>query len=330
MSRESKDVNKAPARGAAAAKTGFGDVVQAWWKHHHSSARDSLARLLATPLQTLMTVMVVAIAVALPATLLTILDNVQQVGERWDSSPKLSAFVNPMAQQRAIDVLISDLEQDADIEAVEFIPADQALRDFQERSGFSEVLNILDENPLPHTIVVTPKLSSTTPTQLLILKERIEQEAVVQEVDMDMDWVRRLKAIMAVGEKMVLGLATLLCLGVLLSIGNTIRLAIENRREEIIIAKLVGATDGFVRRPFLYTGAWYGALGGILASFLVTIGFALLGGSVSVLSSSYSSDFRLAGLGVSGVLSLMFISVSLGLFGAWLAVGRHLSEIEPR
>lgn len=325
-----REANKPPARGAKVTKTGTSDVLSGWWKHHQSSAADSLRRLLSTPLQTLMTVMVVAIAMALPATLLTFLDNVQRVGDQWDSNPKLSAFINVRAESSAIKRLQEKLEKDADIQQIEFISAAEALTFFQQRSGFSEVLNVLEENPLPPTLVITPKLSAINPAELTKLRDRIAKESIVDEVDMDMDWVRRLKAIMALGEKMVLGLASLLCLGVLLAIGNTIRLAIENRRDEIIIVKLVGGTDGFVRRPFLYTGAWYGAMGGVLACLLVSIGFVFLADTVSDLSTSYQSDFSMAGLGLSGVASLLFISTSLGLFGAWLAVSRHLTEIEPR
>ncbi len=327
MSRES---NSPTPRGANVERAGVASHFKAWRKHHWTSATNSLHRLLLTPGQTLMTAMVVAIAMALPSTLLTVLDNVQRVGDRWDSSPKLSVFIHVRAQENVIERLIQRLSSDPDVDSVVYISPDKALEAFQKRSGFSEVLNVLDENPLPPTLIVTPSGFAGSPAKMSLLKARISEEAIVDEVDMDMDWVRRLKAIMALAEQMVLGLAALLCLGVLLAIGNTIRLAIENRRDEIVIAKLVGGTDGFVRRPFLYTGAWYGVFGGLVACILVSVGFAFLGRSVSVLSSSYQSEFQLVGLGLSGVLSLMFISTSLGLFGAWLAVGRHLSEIEPK
>lgn len=326
----SREKTKVPSRGASSSKTGMTDALAGWWKHHQTSAGDSLRRLLATPMQTLMTAMVVAIAMALPATLLTFLDNVQRLGDSWDSNPKLSAFIHVRAQPKAIELLQKKLNDDKDIQNVLYISPDQALAEFQSNSGFSEVLSVLDENPLPPTLIITPTAEASNPEAIGRLRDRIVQESIVGEVDMDMDWVRRLKAIMALGEQIVLGLAALLCLGVLLAIGNTIRLAIENRREEIVVVKLVGGTDGFVRRPFLYTGAWYGAIGGLLACTLVSLGFAIMSGAVENLSATYQSDFELAGLGFEGGCSLMLISTSLGLFGAWVAVGRHLSDIEPK
>jgi cell division transport system permease protein len=316
------------ARGAHLSRTGFSDLWQAWWRHHLDSALDGFGRLADAPLQTLMTSLVVAIALVLPAVLLLALANVQRLGERWDADPKLTAYLHLQAQPAAIEVLRERLQTLPEVVRLDYVSQEQALREFQAQSGFGEALAGLDHNPLPPTLVITP--SSTSPEALDKLRAKVAAEAIVQEVALDMAWVRRLHAYMEFGRQLVLGLAGLLALGVLLVIGNTIRLEIESRRDEIVVTKLVGATNGFVRRPFLYTGAWYGVIGGLLACLLISTGAALLDKSVRQLAASYQSDFQLQGLGLAGCGLLMLGCVGLGLVGAWLAVGRHLSAIEPR
>lgn len=324
MSRE------ALSRGAQQSRTGVRELWQAWWRHHQASALDSFGRLADTPLQTLMTTLVVAIALALPATLLLALANVQRLGDRWDSNPKLTVYLHLQAQPTAIEGLQKQLRALPEVQELEYLSPDDALQEFQAQAGFRDALAALDQNPLPPTLVITPAADAVTPAALEDLRQRIASEAIVDDVAMDMEWVRRLNAIMAVGRQLVLGLAGLLSLGVLLVIGNTIRLEIESRRDEIIVTKLVGATNGFVRRPFLYTGAWYGVIGGLLACLLVSTGVASLGGAVRDLAITYQSQFLLQGLGLTGCLLLVVSCISLGLLGAWLAVGRHLSAIEPR
>lgn len=328
--KKHEPVIKPATRGASVAKTRAADISHAWWQHHRISAGGSLSRLSTTPLQTLMTALVVAIALALPATLLAVLDNIHRLGDRWDSSPKLSVYLQLRAQPTAIAALEKQLKDMPEIKALETISASDALRQFQEHSGFGAALDVLDENPLPTTLVITPNNDYLEPEKLNSLAERIGKDGLVDEVQMDMAWVKKLKAIMALGQQMVLGLAALLSVGVLLAIGNTIRLEIENRREEIVVTKLVGGTNGFVRRPLLYTGAWYGAFGGLLAGILVWLAFLSLDGPVKQLADAYQSEFVLRGLGTSGSLLLLAAGTGLGLLGAWIAIGRHLSAIEPR
>ncbi len=324
------EVTVKSSRGASVAKTRAVDLSHAWWQHHVVSALSSLSRLLKTPLQTLMTALVVAIALALPASLLALLDNVYRLGDSWDSAPKLSVYLRLRAQPLAIESLQQRLAAMPEISAIEYVSAEQALKQFQNYSGFGAALSVLDDNPLPDTLVITPASSSVEAGKLEALADRIAAEGLVDEVQMDLAWVKKLKAMMALGRQMVLGLAALLSLGVLLAIGNTIRLEIENRREEIVVIKLVGGTNGFVRRPLLYTGAWYGAFGGLLAGVLVSLAFFSLSGPVAQLATSYKSEYSLTGLGFDGTMLLLAVGAALGLVGAWIAVGRHLSAIEPR
>ncbi|WP_185234650.1 permease-like cell division protein FtsX [Teredinibacter franksiae] len=316
--------------GAVQSKTSFGDKSRSYWAHHRSTFFGSLVRLMATPGQTLMTSLVVAIALALPMTLLLALGNIQQLGDNWDASPKISVYLNLRARDTAIQLLVEKLKLMPEINAVEYLSADAVLADFQRLSGFGEALEALEDNPLPATLIITPAVVAVEPAQLKLLGERITAEAIVDEVSMDMEWIRRLRELMVLGKKIVAALAGLLGLGVLLAVGNTIRLAIENRREEIIVSKLVGGTNGFVRRPFLYSGGWYGFFGGVLASLIVALGFWIIDDTAGRLASLYQSDFQLQALGAKGGLQLLAAGTLLGWLGAWLAVGRHLAQIEPR
>ncbi len=321
---------QSPSRGASSRHTSYGGIINAWRKHHGASATGALTRLMTTPIQTLMTALVVAIALALPATLWLSLGNLERLGDKWDTQPKLSAFLHTRAQPTAIKRLQDKIHQMAEVASVEYLSPAQALASFEQQSGLEDVLAGLDENPLPPTLIITPSDLALSPERLTALEMRLKEERIIESVALDMDWVRRLRAIMALGQQAVLALAGLLGLGVLLAIGNTIRLAIESRKEEIIVTKLVGGTNGFVRRPFLYGGLWYGLMGGVLACVLVAAGFASLESTVSNLAATYATSFTLQGLDFGSTVSLLGGGTLLGWLGAWLAVGRHLHLIEPR
>lgn len=314
--------------GASAHKTGISDRWHSYLAHHRHSAKDSLSRLLATPLQSLMTWLVMAVALALPATLFTSLNNVQTLGQSWDGAPQISVFLNVRAREQAILSFQQKLKASAQIADVVYLSAEQALREFEQESGMGNALQTLDVNPLPPTLMIVPS-AGLSPAALSQMGEQLKAEALVEEVVFDRAWVDRLHQILALAEQLVLGLGGLLALGVLLVIGNTIRLSIESRRDEIVIIKLVGGTDAFVRRPFLYTGFWYGLGGGLVALMLLQLMLSLLTAPVSHLATSYQSDFRLSGLGVDGSLLLVAFGAGIGWLGAWLAVSRHLGDIEP-
>lgn len=315
--------------GAVQAKKSFNDMSRSYWRHHLSSSAATCNRLFSTPLQTLMTSLVVAIALALPALLILTLDNVQKMGESWNANPKVSVYLNIRAKDAAIKTLMTRLKTQEGIESLVYIDANQALADFQELSGFGEALSALEENPLPPSIEITPDITQISPDSLVDFARSLQNDPIVDQAVVDMDWVRRLLEFMTLGKKIVYSLALLLGLGVLLAVGNTVRLEIENRRDEIIVSKLVGASDGFVRRPFLYTGAWYGVFGGLIASVIVVIGFIVINTTVKRLVSLYDGRFELQSLGITGFAELIIFSALLGWLGAWLAVGRHLSAIKP-
>ncbi|MEX0942972.1 MAG: permease-like cell division protein FtsX [Pseudomonadales bacterium] len=316
------------AGGATAANQGRLDRLWSWLVHHRSVAATSLLQLFDSWLASLMTWLVIGVALALPTILYLLLVNVGDVSSEWEGKPRLSVYlvadVDGAAGQRFAD----QLEEMEAIESAMFISADQALLEFQAMSGFGDVLASLDRNPLPALIEVVPALEQ--PSELRLLVVNLEKMAPVESVQVDLEWIERLFAILSLGQRFVAALGFFLALGVLLSIGNTIRLAIESRRSEIEVVKLVGGTDSFVRRPFLYLGFWYGFGGAILAWVMVEASLLVLSGPVDRLVRSYDDDFSLLGLGLNVTLLLWLIGAALGVLGAALAVGRHLHEIEPQ
>lgn len=318
-----------PRSGASQSKTRLGDKLRAYWAHHRSVARESLLRLLHTPLQSLLTWLVVAIALALPGVLYLALGQFQSLGQSWETQPRVSVFLDLRAREEAALQLREHLLQKVEIEAVDYISPEQALREFEQYSGLGSVLDTLEENPLPSVLLVHPAADYRSPEHLQQLQQSLNAEALVDDARLDMDWVRRLHQIMVMGQRLVAAMAVLLALGVLLVVGNTIRLAIESRREEIVVVKLVGATNAFVRRPFLYTGFWYGFGGGLLAWLLLAVGVQWLSGPVAQLAELYQSDVRLQGLSGWESVVILLGSGVLGLLGAALAVSKHLHTIEP-
>jgi cell division transport system permease protein len=315
--------------GASQSRTGLRDRLKGWIRHHRLSAADSLHRVLEKPVSSLMTWLVIGIALALPSGLNVALDNVAQLGASWDSPTQISLFLQDgLATERAVEFQ-AELAGRADIAEVRFVSRQDALEEFRALSGFADVLASLEDNPLPHLILVAPAASAAAST-VSALREELQDHPDVAQAVLDMEWLQRLNSLMELGRKLVLAVGGLLVLGVLLILGNTIRLAIENRREEIVIVKLVGGSNAFVRRPFLYTGLWYGVGGGLFAGILVAASLWFLKQPVSDLAQLYQSDFQLRGPGIMGGLNLVILGGLLGLAGAWLAVTRHLAQIQPR
>ena len=303
--------------------------LRAWASHHGHSLLSTLGRLSRAPLATAMTVGVIGIALALPASLHLAIDNLREVGGGWRSALQVSVFMQHGLSSSAVDALAVELRARDDVASVQVIPPAEALAEFRERSGFGEALDALPENPLPAVLVVSPAASVTSPGQLAPLVSALEGRAGVDFVQLDTDWLQRLFALVAIAQRAVIVIAALLGIAVAVTVGNTIRLDIQNRRQEIEVTKLIGGSDSFIRRPFLYAGFWYGVGGGLVAAALVGVARLALEGPVARLAGLYASDFTLAGLGFGGFLALVGAGALLAWAGSWIAVGRHLDEIEP-
>lgn len=306
----------------------FSTLLRAWLESHRASLIDSLRRLATQPIGSFFTCLVMAVALSLPMGLSLLLANVERLGGSWQSAAQISLYLKTDTGDAAGQQLRDEVAGMADVAKAEWISREQALAEFQQQSGIGEALRELPENPLPGVVVVTPR-EVDRPT-LEALRQNLSEMPGVEQAQLDLQWVERLSAILNLGDRFVFGLTLLLVLALLLVIGNTIRLHIENRRNEIEVIKLVGGTDGYVRRPFLYMGTLYGIGAGLLAWGLLAFGLDWLNDAVVRLAGLYGSDFALHGVPAADGLSLLLGSVLLGYIGAWLAVARHLSELAPR
>ncbi len=300
--------------------------INAWLVHNFAVLVSSYRQIIHTPLPSVMTTSVIGIALALPTGLYVLLDNVQNISGEWGGVAQISLFLKPNVGEKQVHYLADQLLNKNDIASVQVIMPEEALAEYKKLSGFGEALTALETNPLPPVLVIQPTNTDTSTENLLEYLSRLPQVDIAQ---FDMLWLKRLFAIVKIVQRGVLLLAILLCLAVLLVIGNTIRLAIDNRHDEIEITKLVGGTDAFIRRPFLYTGFWYGLLGSLIAWLLIQLSFWLLQSPVQQLTALYYSDFEMITLNFSSSLTLIISGSSLGFLGAWLAVGQHLKQIQP-
>lgn len=276
-----------------------------------------------------MTIAVIGIALALPSGLHLALDNVRKLSGSWDGAVTISVYMKPEVTDAEAKTLADTLSADPAIAQVRVISHDQALEEFRQLSGFSKILEAVQENPLPAVVLVKPDPVHTDPQQAKVLADRLGNLAGVDFAQLDLQWVTRFQAITQIADRIVWVVASLLGLAVILVIVNTIRLEIQSRHAEIEISKLIGATDSFIRRPFLYIGAWYGLFGGLIGWLLVTTSLYLMDAPVANLAGLYQSDFVLSGMDLSTLSLLLTSGATLGLAGSWIAVGRHLHSIEP-
>lgn len=307
---------------------GFRNQFRAWLENHRASLKDSTGRLVRQPLGSFFTCLVMAVALSLPMGLALLLENVSQLGGSWQRAAQISLFLELDSGDTYGELLRDEIVAHPDVAEAEWISREQALAEFQQQSGLGEALRELPDNPLPGSILVTPEMIDKE--ALVALLDELKNMPKVQQAQLDLMWIERLAAILQVGEHFIFALAVLLIAALLLVVGNTIRLHIENRRIEIEVIKLVGGTDGYVRRPFLYMGVLYGLAGGLLAWLLLAFGLEWLNDSVVELAQLYGSDFSLSGISIEDGFSLLLGAVLLGYIGAWIAVARHLRELSPR
>ena len=289
---------------------------------------SSLGELWRQPVATSMTLLVIGIALLLPAGLFVILKNVEQVSGEWQHANRISLFLQDEISDKRGEQLAEQLKTWPDIVDVSFQSAQQSLNEFREISGLESLLDTLPENPLPAVIIIEPEEEQQQEAIEALLK-RLDALPEVDLAQLDMQWLQRLRSINETGQRGISILAILLSLSVLLVIGNTIRLAILNRQTEIRVIKLVGGTNTFVRRPFLYTGMWYGFLGGVLAWIALLISLLIISGPIDELAALYDSQFTLKWFGGQMLFALPICGLLLGVMGSWLAVSRHLNAIEP-
>jgi cell division transport system permease protein len=304
--------------------------MKQWFERHLQTMVGSVGRLWTHPFATLLTILVIGIALALPACLHVLVQNVRTASGGWSNALDISVYMKTSASLDDTKQAAERIRKRRDVDEVTIIPADDALAEFRKSSGFGEALEALKDNPLPHALVVRPDAESRDPARVAQLTGELREIPGVDIVQLDTEWVSRFNAILDVVRRVVFLAAGLFALGILVIVGNTIRLDIENRRDEIEVTKLVGGSDAFVRRPFLYNGIWYGLGGGLIAWLIVAIVVLVLGDPVERIAGLYGSKFQLQGLGLVGWAALMAGGIGLGWLGSFIAATRELRGIEPK
>ncbi len=300
-----------------------------FFAEHARQLVAALGRLAQHPGSTLLTIGVIGIALSLPAGLRVVVNNGRVLAGSWEHAQDFTVYLNMEVSMDAAGILAQQIRGLDDVADVTFISRDDALEDFKRYSGFGDVMRALDSNPLPHALVVRPR-TDLEPNAIAELAKVLERREETDLVQLDTAWVDRFRAMLDISRRAVDLATALLALAVIVVIGNTIRLEINNRRREIEVTKLVGGSNAFIRRPFLYLGLWYGFGGGLLAWILINIGLQALSGPVAQLTGLYTSTFRLAGLPWLESIALLGGGGLLGWLGAGLATSRHLAAIEPQ
>ncbi len=295
---------------------------------HLRVLRHTLQRLLLTPNASLLNVTIIGIALSLPVGGYVLLKSVQSLGTQIAGTPQISVFLAMSTSASDIERIGDRLGQHAAIRRVEFVPRDAALKKLQQSAGLSDVIGGLAQNPLPDAFIILPKDGDAK--TLEALRDELKSWSRIEHVQLDSSWIHKLAALLDFGRLAIAILAGLLSFSLIAITFNTIRLQILTRREEIEVAKLIGATDAFIRRPFLYFGLTQGLLGGVAAWLLVAGSLLLLNHQVGALARLYASDFSLQHLSLGDSLTLLGFSAYLGWLGAWFSVSQHLWRIEPR
>jgi len=302
-------------------------MIARYFGLHLKALRGSLGRMGSSAVGALLNVLVVAIALALPAAMQVLLENAAGMSPAFDDAADFTVYLKLDVDEDSGRDLNARVAARQDVESTQFVSNIEGLEELRARAGFGSALDALTENPLPHVIRVRP--AATEIAGIDALAADLQAMAEVDFVQLDRLWVERLQGILALGGRAVDIVTVLLAAAVILVIGNTVRLEINNRRTEIEVLKLVGATDGFIRRPFLYSGLTLGAIAALAAAVLIFLGLKLLAGPVRELAALYATDFELAGLGFRGLGILVGGGALLGWAGAWIAAARHLKAIEP-
>ena len=302
--------------------------MMAGLQQHLHALRATLRRLLATPLSTLFNVLVIGIALALPAGAYVLLQNVQSLAERVTGTPQISLFLAMSASRDDVERIGRQLKEHAAVARSEFVPRSRALEQLKQSTGLEDVIGGLEQNPLPDAYIVYPKQQDAV--ALEALRNELQKWHRVDKAQLDSAWAHKLEALLRFGRMVVLLLASLLGLALVAVTFNTVRLQVLTRRDEIEVSRLIGATDAFIRRPFLYFGLVQGLLGGVTAWLIVTASLRLLNSGLAGLAELYASSFTLHALPAGDSLALLLFSAWLGWAGAWLSVAQHLWRHDPR
>jgi len=294
---------------------------------HKAAIDNAIQRLSLAPVTTVLTMLVVGIALSLPATFQIIVKNLESGQQSIDEQSRISLYLKKAASQADIESLISEIKVNNGVRDTLYISAEQGLKDFQAHNVLGNALNLVSDNPLPAVIHVFPDILQLNPDQVESLSKDLAEFALVEKAQIDVLWLKRLFSITQFVKQITVAISLFLIFSVLIVIGNTIKLLGNDFHDEITVSKLVGATDGYVRLPFLYSGLLYGAFGSLIAISFVLLGMLWLNPQIQELSELYQSEILIVGLGFSDVLSIIGIGMTLGLGGAWIAANRLIHSL---
>lgn len=303
-------------------------MINAWLSQHGRALLLTINQLIQNPITNLCSILVMGIALSLPTGVYILMESMQSLSGQVSNTPQMSLFVKTTANRQDIDSIKQRLESDTRIVDFQFISKDAALQQLQQDNGLTNIAASLERNPLPDAFIVHTQKDSTAALEQL--RATLQNWPEIELVQFDSDWVERLDAILDLGRLIMLMLSTLLSIAIVAIMFNTIRLQILTKRDEIEISKLIGATDSFIQRPFLYFGAIQGLVGGIVAWLIVAFLVDRMNRQLVDLTQLYSTDFQLHFLAITDSLSLLIFSAWLGWLGARISVASHLWQIEPR
>lgn len=306
----------------------FQDRLKAYFSFHAQALFSSLGRILATPFTSLMTIMVLAIAIAAATGSYLLWANVEQLTDNLENSNQISLFLKQEVDTKEGQKLADTLQNNSAVKSVNVLSKEKSLAEFKKFSGFGEAIDALDENPLPMVIQVIPKNSLENSEELQQLVTELSHFPQVDIAQLDMQWVRKLQSMVELIKSGMLLLNFGLSFAVLFIMGNTIRLELEGRREEVLISKLVGATYAFIQRPYLYTGFWFGFFAGIVAWLMVTLMVLVLKNPIENLFLLYEQTYHVVFLSSFESVSVLFISAMLGVLGAWFVLNYQLRQMK--
>lgn len=298
--------------------------MKAWLTLHLAALRQALQRLVAAPLNTALAVLAIGIALALPAGGWVLLANVQSLAAKSAPAARISLYLPVDAERKAATDLADTLKNNPAIKAVQFLPREDTLKRMKGSPGLADVIDALPGNPFPDAYVITP--ADDTPAATEALAATLRALPRVEHVQLDSAWVRRLDALLRLGRAGLGILATLLAVGLIAITFNTIRLQVLTQRAEIEVCRMLGATEAFIRRPYLYSGAVQGLCGGLVAWLIVGLGLAGLTAPANELAALYGVDFALRSASLMETLALPAIAAALGLLGAVLSLRQHIQK----
>nr|WP_276559048.1 permease-like cell division protein FtsX [Fluoribacter dumoffii] len=294
------------------------------------AAVQSLNSLCRKPLASMMTSLVIAITLALPALFWVFSDNVAKLTATWQRGGHVSLYLKPGLSEAEQQLVLQKVRETDGVAQVSLKSSTDGLAELTQQEGMQDIMHYLPENPLPALIDVVPALTIDSPAKLDLLARQLQTVAQIENAKVDMEWISRLHALLGFAAKFADALLALLAMAVIMIVGTTLRLALHSRQEEIQVLKLIGAKDQFILRPFLYAGVWYGALGAVFAIFMVNIFIFSLGAAVNQLAVAYQMHYPLTGLSMRQILLLVLFAIILGWMGARLSVKRQLASIEPQ